>query len=81
MSKATWNFSLAYSNSVGGDVVHALRDSGLGALESETIAAEMLETTELGIAIDRKSEVEPRLLLQNLKDIGLTVGWLNDPAT
>jgi len=81
MSKARWKFTLAYSNGVTGDVVQALRASGLGVLESETIAGELLETPELGIAIDKRSEVEPRLLLQNLRDIGLTVRWLNDPAT
>jgi len=80
MSNSKWKFTISYSNNVTGDVVQALQVSGFGILDSETIAEALLDTTELDIGIDKKSEIEPKLLLQNLKKIGLSVKWLNEPA-
>ncbi len=80
MSTAKWKFTLAYSNDITGDVVEALRASGFGVLESETVAEALMETTELGIAIKKDSDIDPHLLYQNLTNIGMTVRWWNQPA-
>ena len=80
MSTAKWKFSLSYSNDMTGDVVETLRASGLGVLESETIAEALLETTELSLAIKKNSSIDPHVLFQNLKSIGMGVRWWNQPA-
>ena len=80
MSAAKWKFSLWFSNGMTGDLVAALRASGFGVLESETIAEAVMETSELGIAIKKDSNIDPWRLHQNLKDIGMGVRWLNEPA-
>ena len=80
MSTAKWNFSLKHANGMTGDLVEALRASGFGVLESETIAEAVLETTELGIAIKKDSNIDPWQLLQNLQSIEMGVKWLNEPA-
>jgi hypothetical protein len=80
MSTAKWKFSLWHSNDMTGDLVEALCASGFGVLESETVAEAVLETTELAIAIRKDSNIDPRQLLQNLRNIGMGVQWLNEPA-
>ena len=80
MSTAKWKFTLSYSNDITGDVVEALRASGFGVLEAETVAEALMETTELSITIKKDSEIDPHMLYQNLRNIGMTVRWWNQPA-
>lgn len=89
MSKAKWKFLLAYQGPRESllelrespmSVVAALRAAGFGVLEAETVSEELLETTELGMAVRKDSEIDPFKLVQNLKRAGVHVRWLNEPA-
>ncbi len=81
MSTAKWKFILSYSNQVTGDIVKVLRESGFGVLESETIYEELLNSQELGVGLRKDSGIDPMQLVKNLRQIGLTVDWKNEPAS
>ena len=80
VSKATWKFRLRYENGPG-DVVQALRNSGLDVLEAESVLEALVESAgELPLAIRKDSPVDPAKLVQELSAAHVWVRWVNQPA-